>query len=443
MSKFQKFNFGNKNEFLEKIDELGLEIGWSNDIDVLFEGLSFKSDKKIHNRFAIHPMEGCDAEKDGKPGKLTERRYLKFARGGAGLIWWEATSVVPEGRSNPRQLLLNKDNLDEFSALIDKINNEAIKENEYRPINLLQLNHSGRYSSPRGKKQPIYLFNDPYTDKIANITEDHNVVEDDYLKELEEKYFKAARFAKKAGFDGVDIKACHRYLLSEMLAAHTRNGEFGGNYHNRVKLIMNIIERIETFIDDLIIAVRINAYDCIPYPYGWGMKKEGLKKDLTEPIKLVKELAKSGVEIFSITASDPRIKPHIVRPFNRPVKEGEIPSEHPLEGCARLYNLTEKIQKEIPEKIVLGAGYSWLRQFFPYAAASNIINKRAKMVGLGRMAFAYPHFVNDLKFNNRLNKNRVCVACSKCTELMKKGGPTGCVVRDNKYLNIYKKTVKG
>ncbi|HUU12820.1 MAG TPA: flavin oxidoreductase/NADH oxidase, partial [Terriglobia bacterium] len=59
---------------------------------------------RIGNSLAIHPMEGCDGELDGRPGELTIRRYRRFGAGGAKLIWFEACAVAPEGRANPRQL---------------------------------------------------------------------------------------------------------------------------------------------------------------------------------------------------------------------------------------------------------------------------------------------------------------------------------------------------
>jgi 2,4-dienoyl-CoA reductase-like NADH-dependent reductase (Old Yellow Enzyme family) len=51
-------------------------------------------------------MEGCDGTLDGRPGELTFKRWEAFGAGGAKIIWGEATAVVPEGRANPRQLLL-------------------------------------------------------------------------------------------------------------------------------------------------------------------------------------------------------------------------------------------------------------------------------------------------------------------------------------------------
>src|SRR6266404_6978811 len=69
---------------------------------------------RIGNSLAIHPMEGCDGTLDGRPGELTWRRYERFARGGAKLIWFEATAVRPEARANTRQLWITKDNVGDY-----------------------------------------------------------------------------------------------------------------------------------------------------------------------------------------------------------------------------------------------------------------------------------------------------------------------------------------
>src|SRR5882762_4772499 len=64
--------------------------------------------RRVGNRFAVQPMEGWDGEPDGRPSELTRRRWLNFGRSGAKLIWGgEAVAVLPEGRANPNQLILN------------------------------------------------------------------------------------------------------------------------------------------------------------------------------------------------------------------------------------------------------------------------------------------------------------------------------------------------
>ena len=117
-----------------------------------------------------------------------------------------------------------------------------------------------------------------------------------------------AVMAKEAGFDGVDIKACHGYFLGEMLSAFGREGEFGGSFENRTKALVQILDGIKEQVgDSLTLTVRLNAYDSVPYPMGWGLKEENgvLKPDLTEPVKLCGILRDRGVKIINITASQP------------------------------------------------------------------------------------------------------------------------------------------
>ncbi len=440
MANFEKFKFKNKNELKKKIDELGLKIPWSNNLEILKEKITV-NDKVISNRMAIHPMEGLDANENGTPGELTKQRYINFLKGGSGLVWWEATSIVPEGKSNIHQLYLKKDNIEDFKEIIYNSSKIAKERNGYSPLNILQLNHSGRYSKVNEDRP--FLFHDPYSDNNAGITDDNEPISDNYLDNLIEKYVEASILAKKAGFDAVDIKACHRYLLSENLAAFKRDGKYGGEYINRVRLFIEIIKKVKKAVPDIILATRLNVYDAIPYPYGWGVNKDDYNKpDLSEPKKLVKELANLGVEIFSISASDPRIAPHIVRPYNLPVGNGDLPPEHPLEGCNRLFDLTAEIKKELPGKIVFGSGYSWLQQYFPWIAAGIIEKGKADMVGVGRMAFAYPDFAKDIIDNKKLSQSKVCITCSKCSELMIAGGPTGCIVRNPEpYASLYQEKV--
>jgi len=101
--------------FFKQNRELGLDLPYSEDLTVFQDPLQIGS-KMLPNRLAYQAMEGCDGTGEGSPGKLTIRRYDRFASGGAGLIWYEATAVMPEGRENPRQLWFHRENLDDFTA---------------------------------------------------------------------------------------------------------------------------------------------------------------------------------------------------------------------------------------------------------------------------------------------------------------------------------------
>jgi len=122
----------------------------------------------IPNSLAVHPMEGCDGDAQGRPGKLTLRRYERFAAGGAGLIWGEATAVAPEARANPRQLWIHEGSKDSFAAMVKMMRRAAAKSMgpDHKPVLVLQLTHSGRYSKPEGAAHPIIPQRDPYRDPL-------------------------------------------------------------------------------------------------------------------------------------------------------------------------------------------------------------------------------------------------------------------------------------
>ena len=96
---------------------LGLDLDLSEDLSPLFRPIEVGG-RRVGNRLAIQPMEGCDGEPDGSPGELTFRRYRRFGAGGAKLIWGEAAAVVPEGRANPRQLVINAANAPALERLL-------------------------------------------------------------------------------------------------------------------------------------------------------------------------------------------------------------------------------------------------------------------------------------------------------------------------------------
>lgn len=376
------------------------------------------------NRIAVHPMEGQDGLEDGSPGALTVRRYQRFAGGGAGLLWFEACAVVPEGRANPRQLWLRDGNAGAFAGMLLASRAEA---RESRPLCILQLTHSGRYSRPSGPPAPLIAAKNPYLAKP-----DAGIVSDDYLAALEDRYVHAATLAAAVGFDGVDVKACHGYLVNELLGAVTRTGSYGGPYENRTRFLMNVVQRIRAECPGLLVAVRLNVFDAVPYPYGWGVARDGDGRipDLSEPIRLVQELARAGVPIVNVSAGNPYYNPHIGRPFDQPVEGLYTPDEHPLEGVARLIHLTKHIQESAPEVACVGTGYSWLRQYLGCVAEAVVRRGWATFVGAGREAFANPSFARQILTEGTLSASDVCIACSSCTELMRDGSVAGCVPRD-------------
>ncbi|MEA4811639.1 MAG: hypothetical protein VB108_03600 [Anaerolineaceae bacterium] len=435
MNKHEKFSFPNLEALEHKISSLGLSIPLSEDLKPFEHSLEINGNK-CPNRIAVLPMEGCDSEADGSPSKLVYRRYKRFFEGGAGLIWWEANAVVQEGRANELQMMLTSKNQKSFSHLLETsiLAGKAVNGECYQPISILQLTHSGRYSRPVGHKpQPLIPQHDPILDPRLGIGPDDPLISDAYLDSLIEAYVHSARLAEEAGFDGVDIKACHRYLISELLASHTREGCYGGSFENRSRLLLKIIEEVRAQTNpNFIVACRFNVFDAHPYPYGFGVEKNDFWKfDPSEPILLVKRMIESGVNLLSNSAGNPYyIYPQVTRPFDLSSEGIPVPEEHPLKSIERLFSFTEEIQKTAGKIPVVGNGYSWLREFMPFAGAANVRLGRCSLMGIGRNSFAYPDAPKDILMKGMLDKDKCCITCSKCTQMMRDHGTTGCVIKD-------------
>lgn len=437
MFQHQKFHYQDTQALRQDITRMELNIPFSDSLDVLKQPLTIGG-KIVPNRLIIHPMEGCDGQEDGRPSELIYRRYDRFARGGAGLLWFEATAVVPEGRANPRQLLLTRETAPAFKDLLEKTLIAAREEygEAFKPYTVIQLTHSGRYSKPGLTPEPIIALNIPELDN--RLPPQYKIISDEELEQLEDKYVEAAELAAEAGFDAVDIKACHRYLINELLGAHARAGRYGGSFENRIRFICNIVDKVRTRLGERIdITVRMNAYDSLTFPYGWGVDKEDWHKpDFSEPAKLAQILYDKGVKLINVTAGNPYYNPHVNRPFDLGYY---TPPYHPLENVAVILQAAQAIQTAVPHAVVAGTGFSWLRHLAGYVAAGGIEQKWFTLAGFGRQAFAYPEFASDLLNKGTMETKKVCIACGQCSVIMRDGGKTGCVMRDGSvYGPIYR-----
>ena len=443
-SAHERFNFRSLEDLREKINELDLDIKLDGDFSVFANAVKIGK-RTAPNAIAVLPMEGCDSDPGGAPSELVIRRYNRLGAGGAGLLWWEACAVAPEGRANALQMMLTRDNAKQFADLIKSVDASASNDNGagQKPVHILQLTHSGRYSRPYGHKmQPIYAQRDPILDPGSGVNESVEPASDAYLDSLIDKYVDSALTAKDAGFDGVDIKACHRYLISELLAGRLRGGRYGGDFENRTRFLREVVSAVRAAAgDDFIVACRFNIFDAHPYPYGFGCSAGDMWTfDPEEPIKLTGMLRDLGVDLMSNSAGNPYyIYPQVTRPFDKSSMGIPIPDEHPLTSIERLFSFTKLISGAANGIPVVGNGYSWLREYAPYVGAANLRAKSCAFVGFGRMSFAYPEAPRDILANGRLDRDRCCVACSKCTQIMRDHGRTGCVMRDSQvYLPLYR-----
>src|SRR5579859_4405491 len=203
----------------------------------------------IGNRWCVQPMEGWDGTEAGQPTELTRRRWRHFGQSGAKLVWGgEAVAVRPDGRANPRQLLINEAN----ALLLASLRRELVEAHAERfgsshdLLVGLQLTHSGRFARPNQHDvlEPAIAYHHPLLDRKFGLASDHPLLSDRELDRLVKQFAAAAELAAAAGFAFVDIKHCHGYLGHELLTAHTRAGAYGGSFENRTRFLREVVAAI-------------------------------------------------------------------------------------------------------------------------------------------------------------------------------------------------------
>ncbi len=387
--------------------------------------------KVLDNRVVLQPMEGCDGNYDGSPSELTERRYDRFARSRAGVIWVEAIAVSSECRANPRQLRITEENKDTYARLVENIKEKTFSLYGFEPLVVFQLTNSGRFSKPNGTPAPIVAYRNELWEK-GKENQPYVIATDDYCDGIIEKYAAAVRLACEAGADAADVKCCHGYLLNEFLSAYNREGRYGGSFENRTAFYLGCIRAAKASLSGgAFVTSRLNATDTFPYPYGFGVSPDGI--DLTETKKLISLLEKEGINLLNITLGNPYLIPDV----NRPWKNG---SENPEVGMKRIYDVTKEIQTSFENVNIIMSGLSYPAEKCIDYAEKCLEEGVARLAGFGRMSFSYPEFYKDFRENGSIEKNKCCIACGKCTELMRGGSVAGCPVRDSGvYMPYYRK----
>ncbi len=415
----------------------------------------------VGNRLATHPMEGWDGGLDGKPSDLVLRRWTHFGISGAKLIWGgEAVAVRHDGRANPNQLCYARDNEQALAALLPTL--KAAHRNQFGTtddlVAGLQLTHSGRFSrpDPDHKPRPRIAYRHPILDARLGIVDDAPIFTDAELAGLIQDYVAAARFASRAGYDFVDVKCCHGYLLHEFLSAHTRPGPYGGSFENRTRLFREIVAAIRRDAPGLHLGVRLSTFDFVPFAhpgpgqgrrgvpvdfrphlpwrYGFGNNPDNpLEIDLAEPIAFLRMCLDLGVSLLNVSAACPYYDPHLMRPAMYPPSDGYPPPEDPLIGCARLLEVAARLKRALPELTVVGTGYTYLQEYLPHVAQAQIRLGHADLVGLGRMLLSYPELPHHVLTGEPLDRKRLCRTFSECTTGPRNRMVSGCYPLDPFY----------
>lgn len=231
----------------------------------LFTPLSIRS-ITFKNRLVVSPM--CQYSSDD--GFANDWHFVHLgsrAVGGAGLVFTEATAVVPEGRISPQDLGIWKD---EHIPQLKKIT-QFIEQHGSVPG--IQLAHAGRKASttepwngdrfiPRaeGGWQTVAPSAIPFHDEQNT----PQALDPDGISRIVAAFKTAAKRALAAGFKVIEIHGAHGYLINEFTSplSNTRTDMYGGSFENRTRFLLEIIVAVRSvWPEDLPLFLRISASD--------------------------------------------------------------------------------------------------------------------------------------------------------------------------------------
>jgi 2,4-dienoyl-CoA reductase-like NADH-dependent reductase (Old Yellow Enzyme family) len=264
--------------------------------DSLFSPLTIRG-LTLANRIAVSPM--CEYSSiDGFANDWHLVHLGSRAVGGAGLVFTEATAVVPDGRISPEDLGIWKD---EHIPMLARI---ASFIREQGAVAGMQLAHAGRKAStaaPWNGGKPIGVENGGWSPLVAPsaipFAEGYQTpvaLDEAGIRSLVASFTDAARRALDAGVQVIEIHAAHGYLINEFLSplSNTRTDAYGGSFENRTRFLRQIVEAVRAvWPDNLPLFVRISATEWTDG--GW---------DIEQSVELARAIAPLGVDLIDCSS---------------------------------------------------------------------------------------------------------------------------------------------
>jgi 2,4-dienoyl-CoA reductase-like NADH-dependent reductase (Old Yellow Enzyme family) len=366
----------------------------------LFETTSINR-MTLRNRFVRSATWEGLGNKDGSVSVKVTEKMVELAKGEVGLIISGYSFVSPEGRSTPGQLAVYDDRfVPGLKGMVDAVHSAGGKIAQ-------QIVHGGAFANPE-------LTGTEAVGPSAGVGKCRPLRKEE-LEGIVSAFTRAARRAKGAGFDAVQVHGAHGFLLSEFLSLtfNKRTDEYGGSIENRARLLLEVVRSVREVVGpDFPVLVKLNSEDFL---------EGGLTPE--ESVQVSRMLEKASVDAIEFSggtgASPQKFLPP--RPGALDTREKEV-----------YYREAAKIYKEvvsIPLMLVGG-----IRSY--EVAAELVENGIADYIALSRPLIVEPGLVKRWREGDR--RKAECISCNGCFVPAREGKGIYCVVEEKKRGNTEK-----
>lgn len=348
----------------------------------------------IRNRFIRSALWLKAAEEDGHINDFIMGSYEGLAKGGVGLILTGYAYISKEEQPNPGMKGIYDDSfIDEYRELTDKVHAQGAKI-------AMQIVFGGSQSNHPDVATMNIIGPSAVKNKMTGLMPKEAGKDD--IKRIVTLFGDAAERVKKAGFDGVQIHGAHGYFLSMFLTPYfnRRNDEYGGDIHNRARIIYEVYEEIRNRVGkDFPVMIKLNFDDFMD-------AGEGLV--LEDSLEVFKRLDELGMDLFEVSAT------------NESSGKGLAPARTKLTSRDKesyFREATAKIAAKVKAPVVLMGGNRSIDIMEELLNTTDI-----RYFSIARPLLSEPDLINIWREDSSYRPR--CVSCNKCW----KSTPNSCIL---------------
>jgi len=333
----------------------------------------------VPNRFVRSATHDFMADDEGSVTDAHMELYSRLAEGDVGLIITGHAHVQPSGQASPKQMAVFDDRFVEGLARI------PAAVHRFASLVFLQIAHAGRQTKEKlcgcVPVSPSAVY-----DPVSKVMPRELAC--DEIQVLIIDFISAAKRAKRAGFDGVQLHAAHGYLLSSFLSPHTnrRTDEWGGPVENRARVLVKVLRGVKSACGrDFPVIVKLNSTDFL---------EGGLV--LEDAVRVARMIEAEGIDGIEVSGGMAEAGRGSVWAGLR----GEDEEGYFVENAAR-------IKRAVRVPVFALGGVRTL------AVAERLVREgRADLISLSRPLIRDPFLVKH--FREGLAAKSECISCNKC-----------------------------